>query len=109
MKVLALALLFVLPVSAQVVVQTLDAPDTNISGLAFGAGSGWAFDNVTGWLYQFDTSTGAVQSSWFMDLAGAQARGLGFGNNQIYLVLSSGYVNIYSTSGSFVGTFSALC
>jgi hypothetical protein len=109
MKVIALALLFVLPVSAQVVVQTLDAPDTNISGLAFGGGWMWAVDGMTDMLYKVNSSTGAVEASYDLNLGTLAPTGVGFGNNQVYVALNSGYVNYYSVTGAYLGQFSALC
>jgi hypothetical protein len=97
--------------AAQTVVQTLDAPDTNISGLTIGGGSLWACDNVTNMVYKLDAATGAVQLSWYVATTGGTAHpaGMGFGNNQVYVALTTGYVNYYNTSGAYLGQFSALC
>jgi hypothetical protein len=109
MKVIALALLFVLPVSAQVVVQTLDAPDTNISGIAIGAGSMWAVDGVTNNLYKLDPATGSVLASWYIPNSTDHPTGLGFGNNQLFVGMGSDSVYIYTTGGAYVSQFSAIC
>jgi hypothetical protein len=109
MKAFALIFMLSLPLSAQVVVQTIDAPDTNISGLAFGAGWMWAVDGVTNNLYRLNSIDGSVLGTWNLALSGYHPTGLGFANNQIYVALTSGYVNIYSTSGAYVTQFSALC
>jgi hypothetical protein len=109
MKVLALALLFVLPVSAQVVVQTFDAPDTNISGLAFGGGWMWAVDGATDWLYKINPSTGVATDSYYLSLGGYHPTGLAFADNKVYVALTSGYVNYYNDGGVYQGQFSALC
>jgi hypothetical protein len=109
MKVMALALLLVLPVSAQVVVQTLDAPDTNISGIAFGAGCMWAVDGVTNNLYKLDPATGSVLASWYIPNSTDHPTGLGFGSDQLFVGMGSDSVYIYTTGGAYVSQFSAIC
>jgi hypothetical protein len=104
-----LAVLFAIS-AAQTVVLTLDAPDTNISGLACGAGALWACDNVTNMVYKLNPADGAVLASWYIPATGGlHPSGMGFGNNQVYVALTTGYVNYYSTDGAYLGQFSALC
>lgn len=95
--------------AAQTVILTLDAPDTNISGLAIGGGALWACDCVTNQVYKLDASTGSVLLNWYVDASGAHPTGMCFANNQVYVALTSGYVNYYNTGGTELGSFSALC
>jgi hypothetical protein len=109
MKGLILALILAFSAAAQTVVATFDAPDTNISGLAYGAGSLWAVDGTTDYLYSLNPSTGAITGTYYLNLGTTSATGLGFGSNQIYVGLSTGYINYYNISGTYLGQFSALC
>ncbi len=108
-----LLLLLLLPlatVSAQTVVLTLDAPDTNISGLAYGGGSLWAVDGTTNYLYKLNPSTGAVQGSWYVAPSSSEhPTGLGFGNNQLYIAHTNSYIKIYTTSGVYSSQFTVSC
>lgn len=108
-KILVLLFVAASVSTGQSVILTLDAPDTNISGLALGGGALWACDNVTNQVYKLNASTGAVLLNWYVDAAGAHPTGMTFANNQVYVALTSGYVNYYSTSGAYLGEFSALC
>lgn len=108
-KVLLLLLAPLSAVWAQTVVLTLDAPDTNISGLAFGAGSMWAVDGTTRYVYRLDTSTGDVLDSWYVHASGANPTGLGFGNNQVYVGLTNSAIFYYNTAGTFQSDFVVNC
>lgn len=109
MKLWVVCLCVVAVCLGQVVVATFDAPDTNISGLAYGENSLWAVDGSTDGLYKLNPSTGAIQDSWYLSLSGAHPTGLGFVSNQVYVGTTSGYVYYYTTDGAYLGSFSALC
>ncbi len=96
--------------SAQTVIGTLDAPDTNISGLAYGGGSLWAVDGVTNYLHSVDPVTGEVLGSWYVaPVSGETPTGCAFGNNTVYVGLSNDYVNMYNISGEYQGQFTVAC
>ena len=98
------------------IVATLDAPDTNISGLGFGNGSLWAVDKVTEFAYQLNPATGDVQNSWFVAANGTRIpSGLTFANNTVYIAsaapanLTDPYCYRYNTSGTYLGSFDLDC
>ena len=117
MRLLFLFLLIPVLVLAADVVQTFDAPDTGITGLAYGDGSLWAVDGTTQYVYQIDPSDGSVISSFYVTdqtptydpLAG----GLAYGNGTLYLAMHSGtaYGKMYkyNPSGVFQGEFDIYC
>ncbi|HRY61144.1 MAG TPA: hypothetical protein P5266_03025 [Candidatus Fermentibacter sp.] len=111
MKRVLLAVLLSLSVaSAQTVLGTIDAPDTNISGLAYGGGSLWAVDGVTNYLHSVDPATGSVLGSWYVTpVAGETPTGCAFGNGTVYVGMTNDYVNMYNTSGEYQGQFTVAC
>jgi len=109
----AAAILFVAlsVVLGKSVVLTLDAPDTNISGLAWGDGKLWAVDETTDYVYSIDPVSGDVESSFYLDhpsvyfptgLAYSETHSLvlvGLWNNS-----TTGYVYKYTPDGTFSGS-----
>lgn len=96
--------------SAQTVLGTIDAPDTNISGLAYGGGALWAVDGVTNYLHSVDPATGSVLGSWYITpVAGETPTGCAFGNNTVYVGMTNDYVNMYNISGEYQGQFTVAC
>ncbi|MCK5132276.1 MAG: hypothetical protein KAR40_09025 [Candidatus Sabulitectum sp.] len=97
------------------IVSTIDAPDTNISGLGFGNGSLWAVDGVTEFAYKIDPTTGTVQNSWFCANGTKKPSGLTFANNAVYIAMGNpptltySYCYRYNTSGNYLGQFSLDC
>ncbi len=98
------------------IVATIDAPDTNISGLGFGNGALWAVDEVTEFAYKLDPATGAVELSWFLAANGTKVpAGLTFANNTVYIScgappnLTSSYCYKYSDLGAYQSMFSLDC
>ena len=94
------------------VVLTIDAPDTGISGLAFGSGSLWAVDGTTSYVYELDPSSGSVQSSFFFPY-GTPA-GVAFSGSDLHILRVDagtyyGYVYKYSTSGALQGNYDSTC
>ncbi len=116
MRTVLLCLFLILSaVTANSVVLTLDAPDTNISGLAWGDGKLWAVDEVTDYVYSIDPVSGSVQSSFYVahsstyfptGLAYSEYSNLvcvGLWNNS-----TTGYVYKYTPEGVFSGSV-AMC
>ncbi len=98
------------------IVSTIDAPDTNISGLGFGNGSLWAVDCVTEFAYEVDPTTGSVLNSWYCAANGTRKpSGLTFANNTVYITggappnLTDSWCYKYNTSGSYTGMFDLDC
>ncbi len=95
---------------------TFDAPSANISGLGYGAGSLWAVDKSTEYVYRLDPSDGTVENSWYLAANGSKVpAGLTFANNTIYVTggtyptLTYSYCYRYNTSGTYLGSFSLDC
>jgi len=98
------------------IVSTIDAPDTNISGLGFGNGSLWAVDCVTEFAYEVDPATGSVQNYWFCATNGTRIpSGLTFANNTVYIIgaappnLIDSWCYRYNASGVYLGDFDMDC
>lgn len=97
------------------IVATIDAPDTNISGLGFGNGSLWAIDGVTEFAYEIDPTSGSVENSWYCDNGTKKPSGLTFSNSKIYIIMgvtpnfTGSYCYTYNTSGDYQSQFSLDC
>lgn len=97
------------------VVSTIDAPDTNISGLGYGNGSLWAVDGTTEYAYEVNPSSGAVINSWYIENTTRVPTGCTFANNTLYIAcgtppnITLAYCYKYSTAGSYTGMFSLDC
>jgi outer membrane protein assembly factor BamB len=108
-KVVLLFLIFAAAASAKGIVSTIDAPDTNISGLAWGNGSLWAVDAVTDYVYELDPATGTVISSFYFNhTTTIVPTGLAYseGQNMLYCggwYGTTGYVFKYNPDGTYQG------
>ena len=108
-KVMLLMLIVAAAASAKAIISTIDAPDTNISGLAWGNGSLWAMDAVTDYVYELDPVTGAVQNSFYFSHAtNIVPTGLAYSEdlNMVYLggwYSTTGYVYKYTPAGDYQG------
>ncbi|MEA3266702.1 MAG: hypothetical protein U9P42_07145 [Candidatus Fermentibacteria bacterium] len=98
------------------IIATIDAPDTNISGLGYGNGSLWAVDQVTEFAYQVNPVSGAVQNVWFCaENTTRKPSGLTFANNTVYIAagatsaLTDPWCYRYNTSGTYLGCFDLDC
>ena len=94
------------------VVLTIDAPDTGISGLAFGSGSLWAVDGTTSYVYELDPSNGSVQSSFFFPYG--VPSGMAISAASLHILRADagtyyGYVYKYSTSGVYQSVYDSTC
>ncbi len=102
---------------AAVVVETFDAPDTGITGLAYGDGSLWAIDGTTQNVYELDPSDGSVVSSFYVTdqtpTYNPATGGLAYGSGTVYVPVYSGtqYGKFYKydATGSYLGMFDAYC
>lgn len=96
--------------SAGSVAGSIPAPDGDIYGLAYGAGSLWAVDEVSNFIYRIDPATGDVQSSWHIEpVYGSTLTGCGFGGNTVYVSMDEIWVFEYTPEGIYSGNFSASC
>jgi hypothetical protein len=118
MKRIAVMTLLVLSGAAMAdyaVVSTIDAPDTNISGLGFGNGSLWAVDGTTEYAYEVDPQTGAVINSWYIENTTRVPTGCTFANNTLYIAcgtppnITLAYCYKYTSAGAYSGMFSLDC
>jgi hypothetical protein len=97
------------------VVSTIDAPDTNISGLGFGDGSLWAVDGVTEYAYKIDPTSGTVQNSWYCANSSRVPTGLTYAGGTVYIIMatvaaqSDSYCYRYNSSGTYLGQFDLDC
>ncbi len=119
MRILIIFALFTLPLTTfadPVVVRTLDAPDTNITGLGYGNGFLWAVDQVTEMVYILNPETGAVLDSWeVLENGTKHPTGLTFMNNTVYVASAEGtlnnaaYCDMYSDTGAYISGFDLDC
>src|SRR6056297_2891625 len=104
-KVFLLALVPAVALGASVV-QTIDAPDTGVTGLAWGSGILWAADGGTGWVYEIDPADGTVLGSFYCNVG--TASGLAYMGGNVHALNSEsgtyyGYVYKWSESGEYQG------
>jgi len=108
-KILFLLFIVAAAASAKAIVTTLDAPDTNISGLAWGDGSLWALDAVTDSVYKLNPETGAVISSfYFSHPVTTVPTGLAYSENHNLVLCggwhnTNGYIYKYTPTGTYRG------
>lgn len=113
MRSLGLILLLPLVCFGESVVRTLDAPDTSISGLAWGEGRLWCLDDISSWVYGLNPVTGDVEVSFeFAGYLDYTPAGLTYNDGTLYGSFISGelstHVYWYSTTGSIEGSYN-LC
>lgn len=94
------------------VVLTIDAPDTGISGLAFGSGSLWAVDGTTRYVYELDPSNGSVQSSFYFP--NGVPSGMAISGTSLHILRADagtyyGFVYKYSTAGALLSAYDTTC
>jgi hypothetical protein len=117
MKFYGLLLFLPAVLFAASVVETFDAPDTGITGLAYDGGSLWAVDGTTQYVYEINPSSGSVISSFYVTDQTATYNpvpgGLACSGGTIYLAMHSGtqYGEMYKydTTGVFQGQFDIFC
>jgi hypothetical protein len=88
--------------------RTLDAPDGDISGLAWGEGRLWCLDESSSWVYGLNPVTGDVEVSFdFVGYSTYAPAGLTYYDGKLFGSFingsSSSRVYWYSTSGSYGG------
>ena len=111
MKVILILLALMSMAYGHSIVQTFDAPDTNITGLAWGDGKLWAVDEVTDYVYSVNPATGAVESSFYVDHPVVYfPTGLAYSESQSMVLVglwnnsTTGYVYKYTPAGAFLGS-----
>lgn len=105
-----LSTIAILPALAfgQAVIDEIDAPGNNITGLAYYDGYLWAVDQVSDYVYKVDPATGDVVSSFqCTPPSGFHPTGLAYGQNLVYVGMwnngTSGYVYKYTPTGGYAG------
>lgn len=94
---------------AHSIVSTIDAPDTNISGLAWGNDRLWAMDAVSDYVFELDPATGAVIRSFYFDHpVTVVPTGLAYSEdlNMVYCggwYNTNGYIYKYTPDGTVTG------
>ena len=93
------------------VLETIESPGENVTGLAWGGGDLWAVDAQSDSIFRISTSTGEIIDSFKCGTPSSfSATGLAFSEeyNQIYLGLwdnsNNGYIYYYSAGGEFTGS-----
>ncbi|MBD3370187.1 hypothetical protein GF402_07480 [Candidatus Fermentibacteria bacterium] len=107
---IALALVLAVTVAAFAgleIVNSFDAPDSGIEGLAYTSGSLYAVSKNTNTLYVLDPSSGSVEDSW--PVTPTNSNGLGYAGDLLYVTDGSSTVYKYTTSGYSDGTSIILC
>ncbi|NOQ23062.1 MAG: hypothetical protein GQ565_10510 [Candidatus Aegiribacteria sp.] len=96
-----------------VVLDTLESPGENITGLAWGDGDLWAVDAESDMIFRINTITGEIIDSFkYSAPSSFSATGLAFSeeHNRILLGLwnhsNNGYIYSYSTRGEYIGSIS---
>ena len=96
-----------------VVLQTIESPGVNITGLAWGEGNLWAVDAVSDSIFRINTTTGEIIDSFKCGTPSSfSATGLAFSeeHNRILLGLwnhsNNGYIYSFSPGGEYLGSVS---
>ena len=96
-----------------VVLETIESPGVNITGLAWGEGDLWAVDAVSDSIFRINTTTGEIIDSFKCGSPSSfRATGLAFSeeHNRILLGLwnhsNNGYIYSYSPGGDYLGSVS---
>jgi len=96
-----------------VVLETIESPGVNITGLAWGEGDLWAVDAVSDSIFRINTTTGEIIDSFKCGTPTSfSATGLAFSeeHNRILLGLwnhsNNGYIYSYSPGGDYLGSAS---
>ncbi len=92
------------------VVRTIDAPDTNISGLAWGGDRLWALDEGSSMIYGINPVTGSIEVSFEVlhpSCPTYSPAGLAYHDGTLFSSYVSGnsssYIYFYNDSGSYLG------
>ncbi|MCK5786285.1 MAG: hypothetical protein KAH54_06975 [Candidatus Sabulitectum sp.] len=108
-KVLFVLLVIAAAASAKAIILTLDAPDTNITGLAWGDGTLWAMDATTDYVYELNPATGDVISSFYFNHPTTVVpTGLAYSENHNMVYCggwynTNGYVYKFTPTGTYQG------
>lgn len=114
MKLLFLLLLLASFATAHTIVLTLDAPDTGLSGLAWGNNNLWTLSANTRQIRQINPTNGAVISTFYFNYTeSANPTGLAYNANYNRVLAgcwagTTGYVYQYTSAGAYV-TKTSMC
>ena len=117
MKLLGLLLLLPVFVFGADIIETFDAPDTGITGLAYGDGSLWAVDGTTQYVYEMNPSDGSVISSFYITdqtpTYDPVPGGLAYHDGSVYVAMYAtntyGKFYEYLEDGTLENNFDAYC
>ncbi len=97
------AVLFAVPT----VVATFDAPDNDITGLAYADGKLYAVDKTAKKIYVLNPSSGSVETSWSIDVKDAD--GLAYAGELLYVTNGTSDVYKFKLSGTDDGKSTLYC
>jgi len=118
MKLIAFAVLLIPSLAfSATVVNSFDAPDTGITGLAWDGTNLWAVDGTTQYVYQLDPSDGGVISSFYITDQTPSYNpvpgGLVYLGSSLYVAMhystSYGYMYQYNSAGTLLDDFDIYC
>lgn len=89
------------------VVNSFDAPDTDITGLAYASGDLYVLSSSSKTVYRVDTDDGTVLGSF--SISPGNANGLGYAGSSLYVTNGTSNVYEYTLGGSSQGTTSLYC
>ncbi len=116
-RIVPVILIFPALAFSATVVNSFDAPDTGISGLAWDGSNLWAVDGTTQYAYQLDSSNGTVLSSFYITdqtpTYDPVPGGLVYHGSTLYVAMhystNYGRVYKYDNSGTYLGDFDVYC
>ena len=96
-----------------VVLNTIESPGDNITGLAWGDGDLWAVDAESDMIFRINTITGEIIGSFKCGAPSSfYATGLAFSEEHNWILLglwnhsNNGYIYSYSPEGEYIGSVS---
>ena len=116
-RIVSVVLIFPALAFSATVVNSFDAPDTGISGLAWDGTNLWAVDGLTQYVYELDASNGDVLSSFYItdqtSTYNPVPGGFAYLEGTLCVIMydgtSYGHAYLYDTSGAFLGHFDVYC
>ena len=116
-QILSVILIFPALALCATVVNSFDAPDTGISGLAWDGTNLWAVDGTTQYVYELDPSNGDVLSSFYImdqiSWCNPVPGGFTYLENTLYVIMydgsTYGHAYMYETGGAYLGHFDVYC
>ncbi|MCK5787319.1 MAG: hypothetical protein KAH54_12280 [Candidatus Sabulitectum sp.] len=91
--------------AAPQIVNSFDAPDSGVNGLAYAGGSLYALSGNT--VYKLDPATGATQNSF--SITATNSNGIGYAGALLYITNGTSNVYKYTLTGTYSGVTSLYC